>query len=779
MIFDKIFVAVGFFVITGSLHVLSGLLEQKNESIDVRKVKAIDIAKEANEWAESRLKTMSLEDKIGQFFMVSAKSNGGEKHLSEVEALITKNKIGGVIFFQGEKNNLLECTKRFQDKSVTPLLFAMDAEWGSSMRLFDGERYPYSYTIGAVHDTAVASKVAEAMALEMRSLGMHLSFSPVADVNRNPDNPVIGFRAFGGDKDWVSNNVAAFVKAFEKNGVMSCIKHFPGHGNTDKDSHLELPTISESAEAVMQEELPPFEAGMNAGAPAAMIAHLRIPSIDATGLPMSLSKEAISNLLKSKMNYQGLIISDALNMKAVSDLYGKTDVVVKAFEAGCDILLYPESVEDAILAIKNKVLNGEISNDEVDKRCKKILVAKYKYVIATSEVKPLSDDQKKQIRNEVYEKATTVLRNDGNVLPFKNLDKKIAVVSIGTQSTSFQESIGLFADADLFHCYTSEEAIAKCSGQLENYDLVITSIHANSVKSKVGFGYDPSWEKWIESLPKTTENVVVLFGNPLVLTEKKLGDNADAIVVAYENQPETHLAAVQLLFGAIPATGKLPFAITEEFPMHFGITFPWSGRLKYALPEELGIDAAKLNRIDSIVQLGLDKGAFPGCQIVVAVQGKIIYRKSFGTPEFNVLEKVNNTDVYDIASISKIAGSTLGIMKLHSDNLFNPNNSLSAYIPNIVADYPAYGKINIKEMMTHQAGLKPFIQFYKETLSNGKPDSKWYASTQNNTFTVPVAKNLYMRSDYIDSMYAKIMRSPLGEKNYEYSDLGIISLRKL
>ncbi len=779
MMFDKIFSALGLFIITGSLHVLSGFLEQESISLDVQKVKSLDITKEANEWAEMRLKEMTLEDKIGQFFMVSAKSNGGEKHLKEVETYITENKIGGVIFFQGEKSNLAECTKRFQDKSLTPLLFAMDAEWGSSMRLFDGERYPYSYTIGATQDTVLSGKIAQAMALEMRSLGIHMSFSPVADVNSNPSNPVIGFRAFGGDKDLVSKNVEAFVKAFERNGVMSCIKHFPGHGNTDKDSHLELPTISQTEDLIISEELPPFEAGMNAGAPATMIAHLRIPTIDDSGIPMSLSKEAIKVLLKGKMNYKGLVVSDALNMKAVSDLYGKTDVVVKAFEAGCDILLYPESVKDAIAAIKNKVLNGEIKSEEIDERCKRILVAKYKYVVAPVDATALTDAQKKQIKNEVYEKASTVLRNDGDLLPIKRLDKKIAVVSIGTQSNSFQESIELFASADFYHFYTSEEAITKCSNLLKNYDLVITSLHANSVKSKLGFGYDASWKKWIDNLPEENQNVVVFFGNPLILSEEKIGNNVDAVLVAYENQPETHLAASQLIFGAVPATGKLPIAINNEFPIHSGITFPWSGRLKFSMPEELGVDSKDLNGIDSIVQFALDKGAFPGCQIVVAVQGKIIYRKSFGAPEFNSAVNVVDTDVYDIASISKIAGSTLGIMKLQTDNIFNPDNTLSTYLPSLVGNYPAYGKINIKEMMTHQAGLKPFIQFYKETLSNGKPDDNWYSNTSTGAYSIPVAKNLFMRSDYIDSMYAKILKSPLGEKKYEYSDLGYYFIKKI
>ena len=779
MMFDKIIVAAGLFIVTGSLHMLSGLIEKSESPVNINQVRSLDITKEANEWAENRLKGMTLEDKIGQFFMVAAQSNGSEKQLSDVDKLISDFKIGGVIFFQGEKENLIACSKRFQDKSDTPLLFAMDAEWGSNMRLFDGERYPYAYTIGAMHDTTISKKVAEAMALEMRSLGMHLSFSPVADVNNNPNNPVIGFRSFGGDKDWVSNNVGVFVDAFESKGVMSCVKHFPGHGNTDKDSHLELPTVSEKLEVILNEHIPPFEEGMNAGVPSVMMAHLRIPSLDESGMPMSLSKKVINDMLKTKMNYQGLVISDALNMKAVSDLYGKTEVVVKAFEAGCDVLLYPESVSDAIAAIKNKVLIGEIKTEEIDRRCKKILIAKYKYVISPTKVSELTEGQKNQIKSEVYEKATTVLRNNGNLLPLRSLDKKIAVVSIGTKTASFHERFDLFADADYFSFYTSEEAITKCGHLLKNYDLVVTSIHANSVKSKLGFGYDPSWSNWVDILPDENENILVLYGNPLVLSEKQLKSNVDALVVAYENVSEAQLAATQLIFGSIPATGKLPIAINAEFPIHAGISYEWSGRLKYAFPEELGIDAKKLNGIDSIVQIGLDKGAFPGCQIVVAVQGKIIYRKSFGSPEFNSTVRVTDTDVYDIASISKIAGSTLGMMKLQTDNLFNPDNTLSAYIPNIVNAYPSYAKINIRDMMTHQAGLKPFIQFYKETLSNGKPDSKWYSETNNGNFSIPVAKNLFMRSDFVDSMYSKILRTPLAEKKYEYSDLGYYFVKKI
>jgi len=405
-------------------------------------------------WAQDQLSQMSLEEKIGQFFMIPAYSNQGEKHLQEVQNLVEKEKVGGIIFFQGERENLKLAISRFQKASNIPLLVGMDAEWGVQMRIFGESRFPYAYTIGAANDIKTTEKIGAIMAQECRELGIHMNFSPVADVNSNPDNPVIGFRSYGENAIKVAEQVKATVKGIEGNGVIASIKHFPGHGNTDKDSHLELPTVSESLNKIKEVDLLPFTEGLKAGASSVMIGHLNVPSIDNSGLPSSLSKKTIQGYLQDSLGFDGLVISDALNMKAVADKYGKTEVVVKAFEAGCDILLFPESVSEAISAISNKVKTGKISLLEIDKRCLKVLKAKYKYVVNPKELKSYTDGEIDWAKKEIYEKAITVIKNEKDLFPLKNVNKKIARISIGAHTAAFRDGLERFSKIDHYHFFT-------------------------------------------------------------------------------------------------------------------------------------------------------------------------------------------------------------------------------------------------------------------------------------------------------------------------------------
>ena len=332
-------------------------------------------------WAEKQLSQLSLEEKLGQFFMIAAYSGKGESHLLEIENAIKKDKIGGVIWFQGTKTDFLTASKRMQLASKVPLIYGMDAEWGASMRLEGEKRFPYAYTLGAADDLSLTKRIAEMMAQECQELGIHISFGPVADVHSNPKNPVIGFRSLGENPEKVGNHVAEFVKGFEENGVLSNLKHFPGHGNTAVDSHLDLPIINRSKVEIDAIDWLPFREGIRNGASSVMVGHLNVPALDPSGTPSSLSKVIIKDYLQAELGFKGLVISDALNMKAVADRYGKAEVAVLAFQAGCDILVCPESIPDAILALKKKVESGEISMEEINARCLKVLKAKEKYVI--------------------------------------------------------------------------------------------------------------------------------------------------------------------------------------------------------------------------------------------------------------------------------------------------------------------------------------------------------------------------------------------------------------
>lgn len=732
----------------------------------------------AQEWAESKLASMTLEEKIGQFFMVPAYSNQGEVHLAEVEQMVLTDKVGGIIFFQGEKSNLKSSIQRFQSGSKIPLFIGMDAEWGTSMRLFDGERFPYAYTIGAADSVELSQEIAAMMAKECQDLGIHMNFSPVADVNSNPNNPVIGFRSFGENPKKVADHVKAFVHGMEDNGILTSIKHFPGHGNTDKDSHLELPTVSQSLKTIEAIDFYPFIEGINAGASAVMIGHLNVPALDDSGLPSSLSKKIIQDVLKGQLGFKGLVISDALNMKAVADKYGKTDVVVKAFEAGCDILLFPESVSDAITAIKQKVNKGEISKKEIDERCMKILLAKHKFVVNPKKAKSFSDDEKTLALKKVYERATTVLKNDNASLPIDRLDKKIARVSIGTNTLSLTESIKMYGDIQHFHYYSNAEAIAEFAKYVDKYDQVILSLHASTVRPRNNYGFGDDLPALFQLFKSSKNTTLVLFGNPLVLAANADLSSFQSVVLGYENNANAQLAVTEVLFGANESRGKLPFTISSVFPREYGVFVPWGGRLKFSQPEEIGVDSKKLAGIDKIALNGIEKGAFPGCQILVACEGKIIYRKSFGTQTYDDTVKVKNTDVYDIASISKIAGSTCGVMRLQTLGKFSLNNQLKDYIPEVTGS-GSYGNILIRDMMAHQAGLTAWIPFYKRTVKNGKLNPGIYSTEKKTGFEKQVAENIWIRNDYTDSIYKSILSTSLGPKKYEYSDLGYYFIKKI
>ncbi len=730
-------------------------------------------------WAQKTLNSLTMEEKIAQFFMVATWSGKDEVHQAETEKLVREQKVGGLIYFQGNRENLKKSILRMQAASKTPLLIGMDAEWGVAMRLSEEDRFPFAYTLGAANDIELTETIAFAMAQECRDLGIHINFAPVADVNSNPLNPVIGFRSFGEDVADVSKHVSAFVKGMEGNGVMTSIKHFPGHGDTDKDSHFELPTVSHSKADFNKVDFPPFRAGIKAGASTVMVGHLNVPSLDNSGTPSSLSKKVIQGYLQDSLGFQGLVISDALNMKAVADKYGNTEVVVKAFEAGCDILLYPESVKESIEAIAKKVKKGEITEKEINDRCLKVLKSKYHALFGPKNFKTMKAGEIDWAKKQVYEKSLTVVKNSGDLLPLTDASQKVATVSIGTNTFTFREMAKNFAPMDQFYYETADEAINALKDKLGQYDVIITSIHTTSVRSVKEYGMPEKWKQWLQTIPEKAQSAVVLFGNPFAFADCAEIENQDAVVLAYENHPLAQDRTAQMLFGAIGATGKLSFQVSDFLKKDKGLTVKAVDRLKFSQPEELGISSDKLAEIDAIAQNGVNKGAFPGCQVFVAVHGKIIYRKSFGTKTYEQKDSVNNNDVYDIASVSKIAGSTAALMKMETMGKFTLNKKLMDYIPEVTGN-GAFGKILVKDMMAHQAGLTPWIPFYKKTVANGKLSSRIYSDMKKDGFETHVAKDIWIADSYADTIYKRILSSTLGTaKKYEYSDLGYYFVKKI
>ncbi|PWL24733.1 MAG: beta-N-acetylglucosaminidase [Fluviicola sp. XM-24bin1] len=733
----------------------------------------------SNAWVDETLSKLSLREKIAQFFMVAVYPKQNEVHFQHIDSLVSKHGIGGIIVFQGDRDQAKKAIKRYQGKASIPLLTAMDAEWGPSMRLSNEPRFPYAITIGAANDPALSQHIGALMGQECRDLGVHLNFAPVADVNSNPKNPVIGYRSFGENPRNVGKHVAATVIGMEGQSVLTSIKHFPGHGDTDTDSHKELPLVNNSYLQIRAIDFVPFQDGIDAGASTVMIAHLNVPALDSTGTPSSLSKPIIHGYLKGELGYNGLIVSDALGMKGVSNKYGKTEVVVKAFEAGCDILLMPGSVVKAIDAIKAKVNAGEISEEEINIRCKRVLAAKHKSIVAPKPMKEYTESERDLYRKLIFEKAITVLKNDNDVLPINRFDKKIAVVTVGKFTGSVRPAMDKVTKVDHFSYKTGSEALSKFGPKIGQYDMVISTLHAGSMRPSGNYKLPTGWKSWLTKLGTAKESALALFGSPLALKDVKEIDAIDAVAIGYENNSLMQDRMGQFLMGTFGSSGKLPVTVDSRFKVGHGLEVKWGGRLKDSQPEELGINPEKLKQIDSIAMLGVRNGAYPGCQVAVAIEGKLIYEKSYGHHTYSKKQEVQNTDVYDIASITKIAASTLSIMHLNSEDKFNLAGTLGDYIPEITGDSP-FNNIVLRQMLSHQAGLTPWIPFYTKTLEEDKSLSpKFYAKAPSDSFNVKVSDNLWIRGDYEDVMYQTMLNSTLGPKRYKYSDVGYYFIKKI
>ena len=439
-------------------------------------------------WADSILKTMTPDERTAQLFMVAAYSNLGEKHVAKIEKLVTDQKIGGLIFMQGGPLRQAELINRYQKKSKVPLMVSIDGEWGLAMRLDSTVKYPWQMTLGAIQNEQLIYEMGVDIGEQCQRLGIHVNFAPVVDINVNPKNPIINARSFGENKENVARKGIAYMKGMQSVNVMANAKHFPGHGDTDKDSHKSLPTIKHSKGRMDSIELYPFYRLINNGLASMMVAHLNIPAYaEVANTATTLSKNVVTNLLQDSLGFKGLIFTDALNMKGVSTLYKPGVVDVKALLAGNDVLLFSENVELGIEEINKAIIAGEITREDIDKRCLKILRAKqweglnnYKGVDKENLLEDLNTRDYELLNRQLSEASLTVLKNKNNILPLKDLSQlSIASLSIGEGVVNeFQNTLSLYNKVDHF---TVKELASvnslKLVDTLRTYNTIIVSIH--------------------------------------------------------------------------------------------------------------------------------------------------------------------------------------------------------------------------------------------------------------------------------------------------------------
>jgi len=747
-----------------------------------------------SKWVDSVFNSLSPNERIAQLFMVAAYSNKDNKHVREIRELIEKYNIGGLIFMQGGPVREAKLTNYYQTRAKTPLMISIDGEWGLAMRLDSTPQYPKQMTLGAILNDSLIYLMGKQIASECKLMGIHVNFAPDIDINNNPNNPVISMRSFGENKFAVARKAEMYMNGMQDYGVMATCKHFPGHGDTDSDSHKTLPTIKHPWERLDSLELYPFRELFSKNVASVMVAHLYIPSLDTTKNQAStLSKYIVSDLLKQQMQFKGLVFTDALNMKGASKYNAPGVVDAKALVAGNDVLLFSENVPVAIEEIKKAIAKGEITQDEVDARCKKILKAKYwcglnkkQFVREKTIYKNLNTDASDSLNQALANASVTLLQNNGNIIPLKKDEtQKIAIVSVGNyEKDQFNKYMNNFAKADFFGL--THKALKKerdtILKKLKNYDVIILEVNKTNNRSYDNFGVSNESIAFIDSVANIKPTISIFFSNPYLLSKFKNLNQHAAIFELYEYNRFSQKAAADAISGALTINGKLPVS-TGIFKINTGIEMNKTQESFCAYPvkpkpKQLLIN--KLQQIDSIVLAGINDGAFPGCQVLALKDGNTIYNKSFGRFTYDKYDtRVSDSSVYDLASLTKIMASSLVIMKLVDEGKLSLDSTLVYYLPELKGSNKA--DIKIREMISHQAGLQAWLPFYQRTL-NKKNEYKhgYYETKKSKEFPTRVAENLYIKKHYTDSIYKRITESSLEKKGeYLYSDLGYYYILKI
>ncbi len=737
------------------------------------------------EWVERQYKTMTLSERIGQLFMVSVSSNQGRTATDRIKKLIVEHHIGGVIFSRGGPVRQAKLTNEYQKVAKTPLLIGMDAEWGLAMRLDSTYAFPWNMTLGAIQNDAVIEKVAHQMGKNSKRLGVHINFSPVLDVNINPKNPIIGNRSFGEDPLNVAKKGVAFARGLAKADILSCGKHFPGHGDTATDSHHSLPVLNFAKTRLDSVELLPYRAAIASGLSSVMVAHLEIPNLETqTGLSSSMSKSIITDLLKGELGFKGLVFTDALNMKAVSETDEPGSTELSAFLAGNDMLLMPKDVLAAKYRIEEAYKYGVISEKRLAESVKKILMAKYKVgldnfnpIETQALVHDLHHFYNDIIHEEAIEHALTMARNNFSLLPIKKLDnKKIAYVKLGdADSDVFVKTLKKYTDVTQIEVKDFGDSREK----LANFNLVIVGYHKSNENPWKSHRLSKDELFWLRQVAqmRTSNTVLVSFANAYALSDIVDFKGLDAIMVAYQNSKIAQKKAAELLFGATAAKGKLPVTINQIFPVNSGFEIKSIARLGYSIPESVGMYSSRLSLIDTLVQHGLDSLMYPGAQVLVARKGKVIYNKSFGHPTYNSDEKVGNEHIYDLASLTKILSTLPIIMKMEEEGKIRLNDTFQELIP-------AYADSELKDVtvlksLSHYGRLPAWIAFYVDTLNkNRKPSEEFYRTQPEEGFSIKIAEGMYLHDAYQDSIYNRIGRQELKSNRYRYSDVAYYVFKK-
>ena len=764
-------------------------------------------------WVDSVMNKLSLKEKVGQLFIYTIAPHDTKKNLELLHDAVSTYKVGGLLFSGGQMLTQASLTNRAQQMAKVPLMITFDGEWGLAMRLKNTPSFPRNMVLGCIANDSLIYEYGKEVARECREIGVQVNFAPVADVNINPSNPVINRRSFGEDPTLVAQKVVAYGRGIESGKVLSVSKHFPGHGDTDIDSHHALPILPFSRERLDSIEIYPFDVAIKAGLGGMMVGHLHVPSLEpADNLPASLSPKVVNDLLVDELGFKGLVFTDALAMKGVA---GNKDVSLQALKAGNDMVLAPRNLKNEIEAVLAAIERKEISVAEIEAKCRKVLT--YKYVLGLNK-KPhiqlsglenrVSTPYAADLINRLNNAAITVLKNQEQTLPLP-LDTEectLALLEIKGKSsmTTLKQGIEKYFPIKSYAISNETTDIQKrqISDELAKFSHILVTIDDVDISRQQTFLNDLA-----SQYPNTPIIYLCFTQGKALLTIEEAVKKAQAVVLAHSSTPSLQTQVSKLLFGKATADGRLSMSLGNLFMAGEGVTIkPQELTQQITSSSIKKVKQLDIPRIDSIALDGIQKGAYPGCQVLVLKDGDIIYQKSFGTHTGGNSPKVTNEDLYDIASLTKTSGTLLALMKLYDEGTFNLSDKLSTHLTWLKGSDKE--NITIREILFHQSGLSASINFYNELIDkdsfsgplfSNKKTTKYSVQVGNKTWATPnfklikemtspvqtadctlqVCENLWVSRAFIQQMHDIILETPLRTKQYRYSDIGFILLREL
>ena len=758
-----------------------------------------------NAWVDSVFSTLSPDARIGQLIIAAVTPSSNDATRGLVRRFVSENLVGGLIYENSTMADQAEMTNLAQSLAAVPLMITIDGEWGLGMRLKEVPNFQRNLILGALDNDMLLYEYGREVARQCRRMGIQVNFAPVLDVNDNPENPVIGTRSFGESPELVARHAIAFARGLEDGGVMAVGKHFPGHGSSSEDSHKTLPVINKSIQEINTCELIPFRKFVDAGLSGILTAHLLVPAIDGGKAPTSLSGDCVSSVLKDDLGFEGLIFTDALNMKGATQML-KGSACVNALLAGNDVLLMPENISDEIAAVKSAIDRGTLSQSLIDERCKKILRYKYalglksrQHVNTANLLNDVNSQQAEVLKRQLTAGSITVIKNNDNILPIHNLQSRhIAVATIGNDkgtASKFQRRCADYAQIKRFDLEQAGSASALAE-QLHDghFNTIIVEVGEDNATNRAA----------LETVAKKCKNVIAVltckpydiqyFGN--AITNK----HVKAVVLTYDDSTIAQDYAAQTIFGGNAASGNLPISLSfkgkkTHYDAGHGIHYD-ANRLGYTIPAEVGLDNRLTAQIDSVCRLGVLQHAFPGCQVIVARHGKVVYKGSFGTIDYSSTVKVDDNTLFGLASVSKATGTISGVMKAYDDGKFRLDDKASQYIPGLRDGDKQ--DITFRDLLYHETGMPASLDMWRMMMDPNTYSGVLIAGAQDATHPIKVMngawghKDARLRTDILstvktdkfniaiadgiwggrvtyDSIMNRIYHAKLGKKKYLYS----------